>query len=1044
MNRFTFLILALLFCSSINFPQSTNKEFRSTWVITWEYINGGSSVDQNKARIRKILDDHVKAKMTSVLWQVRQAGTAYYNSSYEPWGDYAGGSYPGFDPLTYTIEEAHKRGLEVHTWFNVFASQSTAPGAPANEHPEWVCRDMDGIPMADNRALSPGMEACREYLLNVAMEVVHNYDIDGFHLDYIRWNEYTNSLKSKEFAKEKAAQKLPDWAISDDQIKELEDNKAGRYLFDVDHPYSAGVPSGFTSWDNWRRYSVTEFVRRLHDSIQTAKPWIRLSVAALGKYNWSSWQGYGTVYQDAALWFNEGYIDQLTPMHYHWLSGNDFYGMLAGSCPNCWSQYIQPGVTAGRLYSVGPPSYILEDNNIFYRHAEIVNSCRSVDWVDGFQFFSYGSWRDMEYWETAANTFFNRKTKIRATGLISDTIPDAPSLAIQKIDSLNYNLTVTPPAGLNKNQWFVIYRFTGDNVNTDQDEIISVKFDEQQFTIPQQFDGLQDFNGQYKYTVTMCSRYWNESLPSNIVLTDSIPSFAPVVLSTHPAEGDTASANSSLSFAFSKTMDVNSFPVGIEINPPVELSSGTWSDGYKKITFSTASNLAYSTNYTVTLDTSVKDINGKIIDGNGDGVPGDPFILHFSVEEQDNTGPGVLAVFITDSLNFDPEDIPGVLFTEAVAPSTINHTNVILQKGSEPIAKAFHLKTVNGRSILNVKTPQSLEAGATYKLILTQNVTDLLGNSMEQENEIGFTASLKEYTQKFTIDDFAVQGSWEQPGYSGSTVGIIDSGSAFGWATNYFVPAASASSAYLQYQWDPSAPTHLLRNYLSGGAPRNVEFDTSYVLQVYIFGDNSGNKFRFALDEGSATAWPNHEVNNWTTIDWYGWKLIEWKLNDPTTVGEWGGLGNGVLDGTRYRIDSFQMTNDATSSNYGRIYFGMLRLAKKQDVVVGITQIDKTAPDDFMLLQNYPNPFNPSTSIRYTLPSPFQGEGSGVRLVTLKIYDVLGKEVAALVNETKEPGFYQVEWNASKFASGIYFYCLSAIDHNGKRFMQTQKMILQK
>ena len=64
--------------------QTNNQEFRSTWVITWEYINSGSTVEVNKARIREILDNHKKANMTSVLFQIRQSGTAYYQSSYEP------------------------------------------------------------------------------------------------------------------------------------------------------------------------------------------------------------------------------------------------------------------------------------------------------------------------------------------------------------------------------------------------------------------------------------------------------------------------------------------------------------------------------------------------------------------------------------------------------------------------------------------------------------------------------------------------------------------------------------------------------------------------------------------------------------------------------------------------------------------------------------------------------------------------------------------------------------------------------------------------
>jgi uncharacterized lipoprotein YddW (UPF0748 family) len=78
--------------------------------------------------------------------------------------------------------------------------------------------------------------------------------------------------------------------ITESQIQDLQENLAGRYLYDIEHPYSAGVPQGFSSWEDWWRWSVTEFVRTLHDSIQSVKPWVRLSPAALGKYNWSGWQ----------------------------------------------------------------------------------------------------------------------------------------------------------------------------------------------------------------------------------------------------------------------------------------------------------------------------------------------------------------------------------------------------------------------------------------------------------------------------------------------------------------------------------------------------------------------------------------------------------------------------------------------------------------------------------------------------------------------------------------------------------------------------------
>ncbi len=93
----------------------------------------------------------------------------------------------------------------------------------------------------------------------------------------------------------------------------------------------------------------------------------------------------------------------------------------------------------------------------------------------------------------------------------------------------------------------------------------------------------------------------------------------------------------------------------------------------------------------------------------------------------------------------------------------------------------------------------------------------------------------------------------------------------------------------------------------------------------------------------------------------------------------------------------------------------------------------------FALEQNYPNPFNPSTTIKYNLPSPLQGEGPGVRFVTLKIYNFLGKEVAALINEQQAPGNYEVKFNGSNLASGVYIYRLRA----GK-FVSAKKLMLLK
>ncbi len=122
-----------------------------------------------------------------------------------------------------------------------------------------------------------------------------------------------------------------------------------------------------------------------------------------------------------------------------------------------------------------------------------------------------------------------------------------------------------------------------------------------------------------------------------------------------------------------------------------------------------------------------------------------------------------------------------------------------------------------------------------------------------------------------------------------------------------------------------------------------------------------------------------------------------------------------------------------------------------------IIEIEINPPAKFSLSQNYPNPFNPSTKIHFTIPtsplnpSPYQGEGNRERFVTLKVFDVLGKEVATLVNEEKPAGSYEVEFNsvetlhATSLPSGVYFYQLRAGDPStgsGQVFIETKKMIL--
>jgi hypothetical protein len=137
-----------------------------------------------------------------------------------------------------------------------------------------------------------------------------------------------------------------------------------------------------------------------------------------------------------------------------------------------------------------------------------------------------------------------------------------------------------------------------------------------------------------------------------------------------------------------------------------------------------------------------------------------------------------------------------------------------------------------------------------------------------------------------------------------------------------------------------------------------------------------------------------------------------------------------ILDNDLYIGGSFH--SEAPGGN------DLLFIAKHPDVTSDVENNLNTRPQDFTLFQNYPNPFNPSTKIKYTITNvTLSGvEGSRVQLI---VYDMLGNEVATLVDEYKPAGAYEVEFNASQLSSGVYFYQLKAGE-----FIETKKLILMK
>jgi hypothetical protein len=149
-----------------------------------------------------------------------------------------------------------------------------------------------------------------------------------------------------------------------------------------------------------------------------------------------------------------------------------------------------------------------------------------------------------------------------------------------------------------------------------------------------------------------------------------------------------------------------------------------------------------------------------------------------------------------------------------------------------------------------------------------------------------------------------------------------------------------------------------------------------------------------------------------------------------------------VMSASRLNEYGLQLMDTETASDHfpkvTDISFNAVTSVNEQNNLVG-----------FNLSQNYPNPFNPSTKIKYSIPAVTLRQTQGDILMTLKVYDVLGNEVETLVNEQKQAGTYEVEFDGTDFPSGIYFYqlivsSLSGKNVNANSFLETKKMILLK
>src|ERR1051325_3611198 len=172
-------------------PPPIPREFRGLWVATvdntdWPSVKG-LTTEQQKSELIALLDRAASIHMNAIILQVRPEADALYPSQLEPWSRYLTGVQgrapsPKWDPLAFAITEAHKRGMELHAWFNPYraAFKRGAPNAAshvANRHPRWI------RPYYDYLWMDPAIPEVRQRMIDVVLDVVRRYDVDAVHID---------------------------------------------------------------------------------------------------------------------------------------------------------------------------------------------------------------------------------------------------------------------------------------------------------------------------------------------------------------------------------------------------------------------------------------------------------------------------------------------------------------------------------------------------------------------------------------------------------------------------------------------------------------------------------------------------------------------------------------------------------------------------------------------------------------------------------------------------------------------------------------------
>ena len=495
---FVAVVFGLLELSHVYAQTAPKREFRGVWLSSVFNIDFPSSAtatpEAQRADFIRILDLHRQMGVNAVFVQIRPSADALYASTIEPWSQWLTGAQgrapsPAWDPLTFMLEEAHKRGMEFHAWFNPFrsvvsSSSSIAPNHISRTQPAWHLAYTSPY-----RLLNPGLPEVRAYILSVVMDVVKRYDIDGVHFDdYFYPYEGTTTQDAETFRQ-----------------------------------YSRGIGNVA----DWRRDNVNLFVQAVYDSIRAVKPFVKFGISPFGIWRSGTPSGtsgldaYSVVYCDALAWLGARSVDYVIPQLYWKFGGGQDYAKLMP----WWN--AQARQAARHLYT-GLGAYRLTD--AAWTAEDIT---RQVDFNrqqagDGTVFFSSNSLtRDLQGVRAALLGGAFRTQALPPTMPWKDSIPpNAPTnLRVRAADAgRSRTISWDAPSRARDGDtasYYVLYRFTDSaqiNLN-DPRAIIAVTRDRVWNDTATSLS--TPFPASAQYAVTALDRLHNESTALSLRFTST-------------------------------------------------------------------------------------------------------------------------------------------------------------------------------------------------------------------------------------------------------------------------------------------------------------------------------------------------------------------------------------------------------------------------------------------------------------------------------------------------------------------------------------------